>query len=209
MTRWDYRAGRRWGLPLRRPRMPSRGRGPAAAVFGTEMPQRSCSLLPNTNTHSGRGSVLEGGSLICRRKPLSCFCNVRPPRNEGLRNQPGQHRPASGRIMSLPKVAIHRVARPSLGKPVVSPLWGHERSIIWQTRASIFVSIRPVRQALGGRPVFAHTGRLLSTLSGHTEPQPWTPQLGGEHIYKGRPEGPEAGPNPSCHSGREMGFCRP
>jgi hypothetical protein len=36
--------------------------------------------------------------------------------------------------MSLPEVAIYRVARPSLGKPVVSPLWGHERSIISQTR---------------------------------------------------------------------------
>ena len=81
--------------------------------------------------------------------------------DEGLRNQPGQHRPASGRIMSRPNVAIHRVARPSLGKPVVSPLWGHERSIIWQTRASIFVSIRPVRQAVGGRPVLAHSGPPL------------------------------------------------
>ncbi len=62
----------------------------------------------------------------------------------------------SGRITSLPEVAIYRVARPSLGKPAVRPLWGHQRLIIWQTRASIFVSVRPVRQAVSGRPVFAH-----------------------------------------------------
>ena len=114
------------------------------------------------------GSVLEGGSLIRRRKLLFCFCNVRPPRNEGRRNQPGQHWPASGRIMSRgSKVASHRVAPPSLGKPVVSPLWGHERSIIAQTRASAFVAIRPVRQAVGGRPVFARRRRLELTLRGH------------------------------------------
>ena len=29
-------------------------------------------------------------------------------------------------------------------------------------------------------------GRLESTLSGHTGPRPWTPQLGGERAYKGR-----------------------
>ena len=53
---------------------------------------------PNANVHSGRGE-----SLICRNKPLFCFCNVRPPRNEGLRNQPGQHRPRLGELRHYPK----------------------------------------------------------------------------------------------------------
>src|SRR5437879_4284473 len=43
-TRWDCRAAARWGRPLPPPRTPSRCRGPAAAAFGTEMPQRSCWL---------------------------------------------------------------------------------------------------------------------------------------------------------------------
>ena len=38
---------------------------------------------PDTNAHSGRSSVLQGGLLICRRKPLFCFCNVRPPGARG------------------------------------------------------------------------------------------------------------------------------
>src|SRR5215831_4712094 len=40
-TRWDCRAAARWGRPFPPPRKPSLGRQPAAAVFGTEMPQRS------------------------------------------------------------------------------------------------------------------------------------------------------------------------
>src|SRR5215471_2252217 len=45
MTRWDCRAGTGWGRPLRPPRMPSRGRGPAAAASCREMPRKSCLLL--------------------------------------------------------------------------------------------------------------------------------------------------------------------
>jgi len=42
-TRWDCRATAGWGRLVPPLRTPSRGRGPAAAVFGTEMPWRSCS----------------------------------------------------------------------------------------------------------------------------------------------------------------------
>ena len=117
------------------------------------MPQRSCSLLPNTNALSGRGCPRDR-LLICRRKPLFCFCDVRPPRNKGRRNQPGQSRPASGRIMSLTRSREPQGRSPLSRQTRPKSRRGHERSIIWQIRAFIFVSIRPVRQAVGGRPVF-------------------------------------------------------
>jgi hypothetical protein len=41
----------------------------------------------------------------------------------------------------------------------------------------------PEPSAIG--PVFARSSRLEPTLSGHTRPRPWTPQLGGKRAYRG------------------------
>ena len=40
----------------------------------------------------------------------------------------------------------------------------------------------------GVMTLFAHSGRLESTLSGHCGPRPWTPQLGGKRAHRGRLE---------------------
>src|SRR5262249_28813536 len=43
--RWEVRAAGPVGAPFPPRPTPSRGREPAAAAFGTEMPQRSCSIV--------------------------------------------------------------------------------------------------------------------------------------------------------------------
>jgi hypothetical protein len=60
-------------------------------------------------------------------------------------------------------------------------------------------SICPVRQAVGGCPVSAHSGRPESTFSGHRRSRSWTPQLGGKRAYRSR-QGKDRSARQSRHS---------
>src|SRR5262249_7920369 len=77
-TRWDCRVAERWGRPLPPPRTPSRCRGPAAAAFGTEMLQRSCSFLLMLG--------LRYLQCIPLRCPTAGRFDVQPPRSAQLQD---------------------------------------------------------------------------------------------------------------------------